>query len=94
MEMMCASPCLTSMICFSMEVKYGNIFDSTLHMQRHRVGARGNVTTFLLPFESLLGELQRLDEKAYSTECPTSTLDVQVNDMQYYGPRVFHSTVQ
>ena len=45
MEMICASPCLTSMICLSMEVKNGNQFDSKLHMQRHRVGARGNATT-------------------------------------------------
>jgi hypothetical protein len=64
MEMICASPCITSMICFSMEVKYGNLFDSTLHMQRHRVGARGNATTFLLPWESLLSELQRLEDQA------------------------------
>ena len=62
MEMICASPCITSMICFSMEVKYGNLFNSKLHMQRHRVGARGNATTFLLPWESLLQELQRLDD--------------------------------
>ena len=62
MEMICASPCLTSMICFSMEVKYGNMFDSTLHMQRHRVGARGNATTFLLPWENVLLELQRLED--------------------------------
>ena len=53
MEMICASPCLTSMICFSMEVKYGNMFDTTLHMQRHRVGARGNATTFLLPWDDV-----------------------------------------
>jgi hypothetical protein len=66
MEMICASPCLTSMICFSMEVKYGNMFDSTLHMQRHRVGARGNATTFLLPWESLLAELGRLEEEGTS----------------------------
>ena len=62
MEMICASPCLTSVICFSMEVKYGNMFDSTLHMQRHRVGARGNATTFLLPWENVLLELQRLED--------------------------------
>ena len=62
MEMICASPCITSMICFSMEVKYGNMLDSTLHMQRHRVGARGNATTFPLPWESILLELKRLQD--------------------------------
>ena len=30
-------------------------------MQRHRVGARGNATTFPLPWELLLQELQKLD---------------------------------
>ena len=68
MEMICASTCLTSMICFSMEVKYGNMLDSKLSMQRHRVGARGNATTFLLPHEILLAELQRLDDQAKSQE--------------------------
>ena len=68
MEMICASACLTSMICFSMEVKYGNMLDSRLHMQRHRVGARGNATTFLLPYESLLSELQRLDDAVATAE--------------------------
>ena len=47
-----------------MEVKYGNMFDSTLHMQQHPVGARGNATTFLLPWESSLLELQRREDDA------------------------------
>jgi hypothetical protein len=64
MEMICASPCITAMICFSLEVKYGHMLDSTLRMQRHRVGARGNATTFLLPWESVLSELQRLEDQA------------------------------
>ena len=64
MEMICASPCITAMICFSMEVKYGHMLDSTTHMHRHRVGARGNATTFLLPWETVLSEMQRLDDQA------------------------------
>ena len=63
MEMICASPCITSMICFSLEVKYGNMFNAQMHMQRHRVGARGNATTFPLPWQAVLAELQRLDEE-------------------------------
>ena len=51
-----------------MECKYGNMFDSKLHMQRHRVGARGNAMTFLLPFESLLDELQRLDDETAANQ--------------------------
>ena len=64
MELICASPCITTMICFSMEVKYGNKFDEAVHMSRHRMGARGNATTFLLPWDSVLLELQRLDDDA------------------------------
>ena len=45
-----------------MEVKYGNLVNTSVHMQRHRVGARGNVTSFPLPWQSLLQELQRLDQ--------------------------------
>ena len=61
MEMICCSVCITSMICFSLEVKYGNMLDSKIHMHRHRVGARGNVTSFPMPWQTLLAELQRLD---------------------------------
>ena len=64
MEMICANTCSTSMICFSMEVKYGNLMASNVHMQRHRVGARGNATTFLLPWEGILAELEKLDTQA------------------------------
>ena len=39
MEMICASVCLTSMICFTLEAKYRkeNLFDSEVHMARHRM---------------------------------------------------------
>ena len=37
------------------------MFNTKALMQRHRVGARGNATTFPLPWEVLLQELQKLD---------------------------------
>ena len=49
MEMICASVCLTTMICFTLERKYrpaGRLFDVPVRMQRHAVGARGNATSF------------------------------------------------
>ena len=60
LEMICASPCLTSMICFSLEKKYRGqrAFDDKVHMNRHRVGARGNATSFPLPWQNLLQQLQ------------------------------------
>ena len=60
MEMICASPCLTSMICFTLEARYRNEnpFDSQVHMAKHRMGARGNVTSFPLPWQELLKALK------------------------------------
>ena len=65
MEMICASVCLTSMICFTLEAKYRkeNPFDATVHMSRHRMGARGNATCFPLPWEELLQELRGSDRE-------------------------------
>ena len=72
MEMLCASVCLTSMICFTLELKYRreNPFDSQVHMARHRMGARGNVTSFPMPWEGLLLELQRADRTASAPYLP------------------------
>ena len=60
LEMICASPCLTSMICFSLEKKYRGerAVDEQVHMNRHRMGARGNATSFPLPWQDLLQQLQ------------------------------------
>ena len=70
MEMICASPCITSMICFSLEVKYGNMFNTNVHMNRHRVGGRGNATTFPMPWQAILTELMRLEEGSERQAAP------------------------
>ena len=59
MEMICASPCITTLLCFSMEARYHNdhLFDEKAHMARHRIGARGNALTFPLPWEQLIDTL-------------------------------------
>ena len=77
MEMICASACITSMVCFSLEVKYGNMLDTKLHMHRHRVGARGNATTFPLPWEGILGELQKLDGTVDGPDVPRTGAELQ-----------------
>lgn len=70
MELLCASPCLTSMILMSMEARHNNApeapakgaatpaFDEKAHMARHRFGARGNLITFPLPIEDMVAALQ------------------------------------
>ena len=51
MEMICASVCITSMICFTLEKKYRGqrSFDGQAHVNQYRMAARGNATSFPLP---------------------------------------------
>ena len=72
MEMLCASVCITSMICFTLEAKYRgeNPLDEKAHMARHRMGARGKATSFPVPWEALLAELKKTDERNISGQAP------------------------
>ena len=60
MEMICASVCVTSMICFTLEKKYRNCrsMDEDVHSNTYRMAARGNATSFPLPWQDLLVQLQ------------------------------------
>ena len=70
LELLCASPCMTALTCFSIEWRY--LQDRSLaqdaFMNRHRLCAKGNATTFPLPWEDLLSEFQRLDKKLASSQ--------------------------
>ena len=48
------------MNCFTLDAKYRNEnpMDAATHMPRHRMGARGNATTFPLPWQDLLQQLE------------------------------------
>ena len=72
MEMICASTCLTSMVFFSFEAKHRNVraSDTEVHMSRHRMGARGNATSFPLPWEELLRQMQGDGEGGQDGEAP------------------------
>ena len=83
-ELACASPCLTSLICMSMESKHRQepnnaVFDEQAHMARHRYGARGNVISFPLPLEALLQQL------AEHTAAPNSIGEVVPRTGQQLG---------
>ena len=71
-ETICASTCLTSMVCFTFEAKHRNVraLDTEVHMSRHRMGARGNVTSFPLPWEELLRQMQDDGEGGQDGEAP------------------------
>ena len=74
LEMICSSVCITSMICFSMEIKYGHLLDTSVHMQDTRVAARGNATSFLMPWQSILAELRKLETNEKSMAAPSLPL--------------------
>ena len=64
MEMVCASPCLTTMACFSLEKKYRaeRVMDELAQSNARRIAARGNATTFPLPWEQVLTQLQDFED--------------------------------
>ncbi|CAK9033585.1 ATP-dependent DNA helicase, partial [Durusdinium trenchii] len=76
MELICASPCITALICISMEAKHrhqASAMDEVAHMARHQYGARGNALTFPLPWEDILRALQaNMDEDADDAVVPRS----------------------
>lgn len=61
-EMLCASTCITSMICFTLELRQEALHLSEAYMQTERIAARGNATSFPLPWEALLQELVRMEK--------------------------------
>ena len=72
MELLCASPCVTTLLCFSLEKRYrmDRAWDENAWMNRHRLAARGNATTFPLAWESLVDQLQGLETKNTVTTLP------------------------
>ena len=66
MELICCSPCVTTLICLSMEQRHRQEtapMDETAHMWRDRYGARGNALTFPLPWEDLFQILQAQERR-------------------------------
>ena len=59
LEMICASTCVTSMICFTLEAKYRaqSPYDETVNMARHRMGTRGNATTYPIPWQDIMATM-------------------------------------
>ena len=70
-EMICASACIVSLICFSMEVERDSLLQGKAHMARHRVGARGNTTVFPLPLQELFSELSECKDAEKDRRPPT-----------------------
>ena len=73
MEMICCSPCIASMIYFSLEVEFQSdaegkpsedkVFDSVAGFHDGRLAARGNATSFMLPWQGIWQELWQLEKE-------------------------------
>ena len=59
-ELICASVCITSIICFTLEKQFRNVrpMDESVHANQHRMAFRGNATSFPLPWEDLMVQLR------------------------------------
>ena len=64
MEMLCASICHPTMMSFQVSCYGWNMRKEQAHMQKHRVGARGNMTAFQVPWENIFEEMQGLKEQS------------------------------
>ena len=71
MEMICSSVCITSMLCFTLEKRYRKErpIDMEVAGNARRMAARGNATSFPLPWQDLLAQLALHDDQ---TEANTS----------------------
>ena len=64
MELLCASICHPTMMSFQVSCYGWNMRKEKAHMQKHRVGARGNMTAFQVPWENIFEEMQGLKEQS------------------------------
>ena len=80
LEIICSSVCITSIIVLPLEERaegkrvFGgqHLFQETAHMLRHRVGARGNATCFLMPWQEILAKLAAADQQNGTPDLPHS----------------------
>ena len=64
MELLWASVCHPTMINFQVNCYGYNTKHTEVHMHEHRLGARGNMTAFQVPWENVFEEMYRLRETA------------------------------
>ena len=69
-ELICASVCITSIICFTLEKQFRNVraMDESVHANKHRMGFRGNATSFPMPWEDLMVQLRASERGVYLIE--------------------------
>ena len=54
-------PVWTSLICYYLEEDHGRLMKEEVHVARHRIGARGNIFSFLMPWKDIMDSLRRVE---------------------------------
>ena len=64
-ELICASTCFTSMLCFTLEKKYRahRTSDMSAGDMEYRLAARGNATSFPLPWVAIMEQLRNAEQR-------------------------------
>jgi hypothetical protein len=75
MELLCASVCHPTMLSFQVNCYGWDTKKERVHMQKHRVGARGNMTAFQVPWENVFSEMEKI-RTAANTQLPRTGTDL------------------
>ena len=61
-EVAIVCPVWTSLICFYMEEDRGHLMKEGIHAAKHRIGVRGNIFSFLMPWKEILDSLHEVSK--------------------------------
>ena len=69
-ECACASICWTSLITYQLEEPYGHLMNESMQGARSRTAARGNVYSFMMPWEDILVNLKKAESHGTRVALP------------------------
>jgi len=69
-ECACASLCWTTLITYQLEEPHGHLMNESMQGARGRTAARGNVFSFMMPWEDILKNLRQAQDKSVSVALP------------------------
>jgi len=69
-ECACASLCWTTLITYQLEEPYGHLMNESMQGPRGRTAARGNVFSFMMPWEDILKNLYQAEHSSVRVALP------------------------
>ena len=69
-ECACASLCWTTLITYQLEEPYGHLMNESMQGSRSRTAARGNVFSFMMPWEDILQNLKKAESEGTRVALP------------------------